>query len=188
MIDKLNGGINLKKDVLEQIFIDHGFNNFKWVEGNDIVVSQWVRFKCSFGCGTYGKKGSCPPNVPSITDCRELFSEYSSIAIFHIEKQLDDPNTRSIFSREVNQKLLKVEREVFLSGCHKAFLLFMDECTLCNSCEGTRIDCKNIKNSRPCPESLGVDVFTTVRKCGFPIEVLRDYSDKMNRYAFLMVE
>lgn len=34
--------------------------------------------------------------------------------------------------------------------CYDKILNMGDECT--------RIDCKNIKNSRPCPESLGVDV------------------------------
>jgi predicted metal-binding protein len=41
--------------------------------------------------------------------------------------------------------------------------------------------------ARPCPEALGVDVFSTLRKAGFPIEVLTEYGQKMNRYAFLLV-
>jgi hypothetical protein len=35
---------------------------------------------------------------------------------------------------------------------------------------------------------MSVDVFTTVRKVGYPIEVLTDPNQTMNRYAFLMVE
>ena len=42
--------------------------------------------------------------------------------------------------------------------------------------------------ARPSPESFCVDVFTTVRKYGYPIKVLRDYDQEMNRYAILMVE
>ena len=38
------------------------------------------------------------------------------------------------------------------------------------------------------PESLGVDVFATVRKLGYPIDVLSSYDQEMNRYAFLMIE
>ena len=33
-----------------------------------------------------------------------------------------------------------------------------------------------------------MDVFATVRKLGYPIEVLIDYDQAMNRYAFLLVE
>jgi hypothetical protein len=42
--------------------------------------------------------------------------------------------------------------------------------------------------ARPTPEAFAVDVFSTVKEVGYPIEVLYDYSQKMNRYAFLMIE
>ena len=35
---------------------------------------------------------------------------------------------------------------------------------------------------------MAIDVFATVRKIGYPIEVLFDYSQAMNRYAFLLIE
>jgi hypothetical protein len=35
---------------------------------------------------------------------------------------------------------------------------------------------------------MAIDVFSTVRQYGYPIEVLSDYSQAMNRYAFLLVE
>jgi len=35
---------------------------------------------------------------------------------------------------------------------------------------------------------MGVDLFSTVRNCGYPIELLKDYSEEMNRYAILLVE
>ena len=173
---------------LEQIFIDHKFDKFQWIDPVDIVVAQWVRMKCTYGCSSYGKKGTCPPEVPTIAECRQFFSEYTKAVIFHIPQKLDDPKKRDKFSKKTNNRLLKVERDVFLAGNRKAFLLFMDECQVCAECPGTKHECKNAEMARPCPESLGVDVFGTVRKYGFPIEVLTDYDQEMNRYAFLMVE
>jgi hypothetical protein len=35
---------------------------------------------------------------------------------------------------------------------------------------------------------MAVDVFSTVRSMGYPIEVLSDYRQTMNRYAFLLIE
>ena len=51
-----------------------------------------------------------------------------------------------------------------------------------------RAECKDKKHARPCPEALGVDVFSTVRALGYPIDVLTDYDQQMNRYSFLLVE
>jgi len=83
---------------------------------------------------------------------------------------------------------LKLEKAAFLAGHQKAFLLFMDECRMCEECPGTRNEFKNLQLSRPCPKGLGVDVFATIRKLGFPIEMLMDYRQAMNRYSFLLVE
>ena len=41
--------------------------------------------------------------------------------------------------------------------------------------------------ARPAPEAMAVDVFSTVRRFEFPINVRTDYDQKMDRYAFLMV-
>jgi len=141
-----------------------------------------------FGCSHYGKNGCCPPNVPSVAECREFFSEYVNAVLFRMEKRVDKPEDRFDWSKDMNKQLLGVERDVFLAGYQKAFLLFMDECRLCAKCAGARLECKNPKEARPSIESFAVDVYATVRKQGFPINVLSDYGQAMNRYAILMLE
>ena len=176
------------RNALEAIFNKHGFEDYKWVNPAEFQVRQWVRMKCEFGCPSYGQCGTCPPNVPHIDECREFFEEYSSAVIFRITQKFENPDDRSLWSRDVNKTLLNVERETFTSGCYKAFLLFMDECRLCGDCAGNREECYKPSEARPSAEALGVDVFATVRNFGFPIQVLTEPTQKMNRYAFLLVE
>jgi len=178
----------MERAKIESIMRENGYDDFKWISGKDVVVSQWPRFKCIYGCSSYGQKGACPPSVPPVAECREFFREYEHIAVIHLQKKLGKPDDRKEWSRKINTRLLKLEKAAFLSGHQKAFLLFMDECRICEECPGTRNECKNLQLSRPCPEGLGVDVFATVRKLGFPIEVLTDYGQEMNRYSFLMIE
>lgn len=178
----------IHKQEIEALIRGHGITDYRWIGTEQIAVAQWVRFKCVYGCNSYGLKGTCPPNVPTIAECREFFSEYAEGLVFHFEKKLKRPEDRSHWGRDVNLKLLDVERDIFLKGYRKAFLLFMDECCICGDCPGNRVECRVKNKSRPCPEALGVDVFRTVRNIGYEIEVLKDYADTMNRYAFLMVD
>jgi predicted metal-binding protein len=173
---------------IEDILKQEGYKSFRWISGADVVTANWVRFKCMFGCPTYGKNGACPPNIPSVNECEEFFREYDHIAIIHFHEKIDNPDARHDWSKKINFELLELERSVFLAGYRKAFLLFMDSCHACNSCTGTRIDCNNLKSARPSPEAMAVDVFSTVQKCGLPIEVLTDYTQAMDRYAFLLVD
>jgi len=173
---------------LELLFKKYNFKDFKWIEPEKIMVNQWVRMKCIFGCPAYGKRSCCPPNSPSISECRNFFNEYREAVIFHIPKKLSNKDEFPGWSNEVNTNLSNMEREVFLSGYHKAFIFFMTPCSICKECKTTKSDCIDKYKSRPTPESFGIDVFGTARLYDFPIEVLTDYGQTMNRYAFLLVE
>jgi predicted metal-binding protein len=114
-----------RKD-LEALFNEHGYTDFKWIEPAEVVVSQWVRTKCMFGCGNYGHNATCPPNVPSVAEVRQLFAEYHAVVIFHFAHAVDKPEDRHAWTRGVNQELLKLEKALFLAGHYKAFLLCCD--------------------------------------------------------------
>jgi len=38
------------RQALEALFAKSGYEDFKWIKPKEIVVSQWVRMKCMFGC------------------------------------------------------------------------------------------------------------------------------------------
>ncbi len=173
---------------LETTFRKHGFEDFRWIDPAEIAVAQWVRMKCLYGCGEYGRAGTCPPNTPPVEECKRFFLDYSTAAIFHFEKSVARPGDRHAWSRRLNLKLSALEKDVFLSGFVKAFMLFMDSCTLCRPCAGSRDACKKPFIARPSPEAMAIDVYTTVLRAGYPIEVLRDCRQSMNRYALLMVK
>ena len=173
---------------LEERFLKHGFPDFKWIDPQKIVISQWVRMKCIFGCKEYGRTASCPPDTLPVSECEKFFKEYHLAVVFHFEKKVVKPEDRFAWTRKVNLKLLKLEKEVFLSGYEKAFPLFMDSCYICKECSGKREACKEPKIARPTLEAMAVDVFSTVRKIRYPIEVLSDYGQAMNRYAFLLID
>ena len=173
---------------VEGLFAKHGFADFRWIDPKEIVVAEWVRMKCRFGCSGYGHNDTCPPNTPPVEECARFFREYDRAAVFHFEKKVARPEDRHPWTRELGAALLKLEREVFLAGFPKTFLIAIDSCSLCRDCSGKRETCFRPKDARPTAEALAVDVYTTVRKLGYPIEVLADYDRVMNRYAFLLVE
>jgi predicted metal-binding protein len=181
--------MNPRWTALENIFRTGGFGDFRWFDPKEIIVAQWVRMKCIYGCGNYGKNAACPPAVPTIPECKRFFKEYAACTIIRKSVQLEEPESRHEIFREINLRLFEVEKAVFLSGFERAFMLMMDSCTLCGEpCTGVREDCRAPRKARPTPEAMGVDVYRTVAKAGFPIAVRTEVRQAMNRYAFLMVE
>ena len=176
-----------QRQAIDTILQANDYHDYKWVDPQKIIVAQWVRMKCMFGCGEYGRGGACPPNTPSVTECERFFREYRDAIILHFAGKMERPEDRHAWSAKINARLVKLERAVFLAGFERAFLLFMDSCCFCKDCTGRRETCEQPRMARPSPESMAVDVYTTVRAFGFDINVRTDYDQQMDRYAFLMV-
>ena len=176
-----------KKDQLGRLLKENGFSDYKWINPQKIIVSQWVRVKCEFGCGDYGL-GTCPPNTPSVQECKVFFSEYRNGLIIRLNKWADKDDYPSDWSRDMTNKLLEIERQAFLSGYQKAFLLNQTCCSLCSDCPGNRFDCKDKEHARPSPEAFAVDVYQTVRNFGLDINVVSKNPSEMNRIAILLTD
>jgi predicted metal-binding protein len=147
----------------------------KVISSKSIVTGNWVRWKCRFGCGGYESSLVCPPNTPTPEETRAMLDEYSAAILF----MTPSGDTKSI--------AVALERIVFLAGHYKALGLGAGPCELCKQCafdEG----CRHPDQARPSMEACGIDVFATARGNGFPIEVVRDYSQPQHYYGVVMVE
>lgn len=172
---------------IDGIIKQHDFADYKWiVPQKDIVVSQWVRFHCEFGCENYGKNGSCPPAVPSVEECRAMIREYERAVIFHFVIHSED----KVDERSLLTRLYELERDVFLAGYFKVFLLQYGACNLCRDCraDGTRSKCVNKIKSRPGADAMAIDVYQTAHNVGYPVRVVRSHDESTNRFGFLLIE
>ncbi len=178
----------MNRSQIEEFIEKYEPDDFKWADPKDFFIGQWVRMKCMYGCPAYGKQGCCPPNTPSIPECERFFKEYSEAVIIKYEVKLDDPKKRHAWTDKRNARLAKLERDVFLAGNHKAFVLFIDPCHFCKECIPERTQCQQAMIARPSPEAFGVDVYGTVRKYGFKLDVRSHYDQIMRRFGILLVE
>lgn len=172
------------QNFLQKLFSDQGIPDFRWIDPAEIEVAQWVRVKCQFGCDSYGRNASCPPNTPSLADCRTLFGEYRLGALFRFRQHVTDPEESLDWSRSVNRALIELESAAQQAGYPRVFMLLMERCNLCRECANTRSHCRNKRMARPTAEGLGVDVSATVTKYGYP----GHSPESADRYAFLLIE
>lgn len=177
----------MNKEKIENYIHNFGFSDFKWIDPQEISVAQWVRVKCEFGCSDYGL-GACPPNTPTVDECRNFFKDYNQGLVIRLTKLADKDNYPSDWSGEMTNKLLELERKIFLAGFQKAFLLNQTCCCLCKDCSGDRVNCRDKRKSRPSPEAFAVDVYKTVRNIGMEINVVNENPSEMNRIAILLIE
>jgi predicted metal-binding protein len=147
------------------------------ISPSEVVTAAWVRLKCQFGCDGFGQCLVCPPFTPTPQQMREVLDDYHRAVLLHC---LPDADVKAI--------AVELEREIFLSGCWKAFGLGAGPCDFCKECNLKEKQCHHADRARPAMEACGIDVFSTVKKVGFPIEVVRTTRQCPNYYGLILVD
>lgn len=154
-----------------------GVQAAKIVSGADVETAPWVRLKCQFGCDGYAQCLVCPPYTPTPDEMRKVLDSYRRALLIHFAPQAD-----------VKATVVELEREIFLQGAWKALGLGAGPCYLCESCTLKVGGCRHAERARPALEACGIDVFTTVRKAGLPIDVVRTTRQCPNYYGLILVD
>ena len=147
----------------------------KVVSPANVATGQWVRWKCQFGCGGWGRSLVCPPHTPTPDQTRKMLDEFRRAVLF------ESPGG------QVKKIAAVLERKLFLSGFYEAFGLGSGPCFLCKTCafgEG----CRHPRDARPCMEACGIDVYATARRHGFTIEVVRTHQEEQHHFGIVLVD
>ncbi|MCG8643437.1 MAG: DUF2284 domain-containing protein [Desulfobacterales bacterium] len=156
-----------------------------------IVIANWVNLKCRYGCAQFNSNWSCPPATPTISEVRELLTEYTT-ALMLIGNQ-----TCSEFYRDTNKKrtdqvrywkgTVSLERFLFLEGFDKAFGLVSGACSLCKKCAYPE-NCRFPMEKRPTVESLAIDLVGTLKNIGIGTQIATDLKETFKYYSIILLD
>jgi predicted metal-binding protein len=164
------------------------------IDAASVIVSDWVRFKCSWGCKGYGKHLGCPPYAPTPEETRRVLREYDAALLLRFEGVPDlktiDPDSIPEDFHPMYRKLIlwisdtvhKVEKTAFYDGFYKAFGMGAYPCIYCDHCVAEEsvgpVDrsmkrlCRHMDKVRPSMEAAGIDVFSTARNAGWELSTI----------------
>lgn len=173
-----------------------------------IVVSDWVRLKCRYGCNNYGNHLGCPPFTPTPSETRSVLSAYRNAVLVRFEAKPDPKATgkhvgRALFNSmvKIQKTVAELERTAFLAGYYKAFGMNAMPCALCDTCiigemqkkeqavfDLDSVKCRNKEIMRPSMEACGIDVFKTLQNAGFKPRVLKDCKEMVELFGLILLD
>ncbi len=164
------------------------------LDPGEVVVADWVRFKCRYGCKGYAKHLTCPPYAPSPQETRRMLAEYDHALLVRFvgvpgredARPEDVPDDFHPWYRDlilwVNRTMHLLEKTAFYDGFYKAFGFGAYPCIYCDECvaeetddlvdESFRRKCRHMDLVRPSMEAAGMDVFATARKAGWEMRTI----------------
>ena len=79
-----------KFDELIRVTLESGMDRAKIIDTDLVVVERRAGMKCLIPrCTSYGRSYTCPPNVPSTKEVRELMGEYSKALFVQVDGSED---------------------------------------------------------------------------------------------------
>lgn len=158
-----------------QMAQEMGATHAKVILPKTVVTAAWVRFKCQYGCGGYGKRLTCPPYSPTPEETLQILDSYEHAILLR-----GDSNAIA------GDVAVKLEREIFLRGYYKALAMGSGPCRHCQQCD-TNARCQHPYKARPAMEACGIDVFQTARSNGFKIDVVTSHEQQGDYYGLVLI-
>ena len=158
------------------------------IAARSVVTAEWVRMKCLYGGCHSGQCLTCPPHSPTPSQTRALLDEYGRILLLRFDVAGARGGEHLAASRRAAAVAVRLERELFLAGHHKAFAIAGGRpCDLDDAC-GTPEACDRRDALRPGPAGCGIDVFTTCANAGWPLKVVQGMDEPYHRLALVLVK
>ena len=165
--------------------VDLGADAAQVIRPDQVVVAEWVRLKCQYGCGGYGMCLTCPPYSPTPEVTRQVLRHYRQALLLRVEGTGWEEEDQQC--RRLNEVVAALERELFLAGHHRAWGMGAGPCAFCETCNLAG-PCRFPRQARPSMESCGIDVYTTVRQAGWEIEVVQTPEAPFRLFALVLME
>ncbi|MFX0133532.1 MAG: DUF2284 domain-containing protein [Candidatus Hodarchaeota archaeon] len=170
----------------------------KYVSADKIVVTnRWVRWKCTFGCPTYGNNLCCPPFTPRPEDAKLMIQEYTHALLIGFKIKASE---HIKLRKKMQRCILKIESKAFTLNFLKAFAFNVGGCVWCKTCvvkelpkeidpQIARIYCKYKDRARPSMEAVGIDVFKSVENAGLELKIInKPDMDEAKFFGLLLIE
>ncbi len=92
--------------------LELGAEKAKLIDTETVVMAEWVRWKCQYGCPLFEKDPFHPPLAPDAASTKKVLGEYSKAIL------LNGPKGQTL-----TEAAVKLEGEAYHRGYYKAFAL-----------------------------------------------------------------
>jgi hypothetical protein len=110
----LEGGevMDEKIESLLKRSLELGAEKSKIIDTGSVVVEEWVRWKCLYGCAFHGKDAYHPPCAPDAESTKKIMREYSKAILMTGPK-----------GKALTEVAVRLEGEAYHMGYYKAFAM-----------------------------------------------------------------
>jgi len=195
-----------------------GVKDVRIISPSDVVTAAWVKLKWQFGCDGYGQCLVCPPFTPTAEQMRVVLDCYHRTILIHfgsraavktvvadLERDIFLSGAWKVFGLgagpcyfcrkcPVEGRAFAAEVDPIVRGPYARTITAesdpqaLPEAPSAAPAAVEEGQCRHTERARPSMEACGIDVFSTAKRAGFPIEVVRTRRQSPDYYGLILVD
>lgn len=157
---------------LEQQLAELPLYGYFFLESNQLLFTERVRYICQHECQMFGKTWACPPAVGTVEQCKEKCLSYPNFLMIATVTEVQDISdiTETLATRGDHEAVTREAERMVQEQGMDTYTLSTEACALCESCAYPNGPCRHPEYMRPCIESHGIVLSEVAEECGLPFQ------------------
>ena len=155
------------KDKVESFIYNYPICEYYFLELDDLIFSDKVRYICEQECRRYNHSWACPPAIPPISQCIEECHKYNSVFLFtSVAEVFDCLNFEECLEAKRAHEQMSYEiREEFKERFGDVLALTTG-CKICDECTYPNEPCRHPDKRLSTIESHGILIMQIANELG----------------------
>lgn len=151
---------------LEEKLLELPLAQYCFVDLNEILFLDHVRYICETECPQYGKSWACPPAVGSVEECKAKVLSYKEGFVFTTLREVSDIANleETLATRKEHEDITREVCRIFREAGYDVTALSTESCAICGECAYPNAPCRHPDQMFPCVESFGILVTDLAEK------------------------
>lgn len=156
------------RELLEQQLAELPLFQYFFVNPDELLFTERVRYVCQAECPRYGKTWACPPAVGSVEECRGRCGTYENLLVISTVTEVEDgSNMEQTLATRGDHETVTHQVDLLLRAQGlKPLVLSTESCAICDNCTYPNGPCRHPDRMYPCVESYGILVTDLMEKHG----------------------
>ena len=155
------------KDIIESFIYDYPICELHYLNVDELIFSDKVRYICEHECSRCNKSWACPPAIDTIENCMEKCRAFEHVFLFTSVAEVSDClNMTACLQAKRDHELLTLELRKRFEEHFGKVLALSTGCMICDCCTYPDEPCRHPDKRLSTIESHGILIMETAGRLG----------------------
>lgn len=158
----------MNRELLEQGLAELPILQYEFINTDELLFSENVRYICEHECPMYNKTWACPPGVGTVDECKAKCLSYKNALLITTMAEVSDIANieETLATRPEHEAIARKVRDLIREQGLETYVLSTEACAYCKECTYPDAPCRRPDEMFPCTESHAIVVTDIAEKYG----------------------